>query len=268
MEVEQFETKADFLAHCAKVLAQRHPKSCSYGALSKRIGIPSTTFERMAKKEVQSPSFHNALKVVQSVCEDGKVKAFIEKFYPEMKDEFERIYPSNSDLPFVPPEMEGFFTNALTYEMMLFISSFDDLTVADVEKRFGDKGRPILEKLIGSKAIRVEKERIIFNGPVNMEQSAVHRLFLHLANSNYDVQSFGKTDNWLSLQYHSVDMEKVMPRLREICKKASEEAWDVLKDSDSRGNDLIWFGMVMDGLFPKGTPPLEEEETSEGEMLQ
>ena len=267
MEIEQFETKADFLAQCAKMLAEKHPRSSSYCALSKRVGIPRSTFERIAKKEVQSPSFHNALKVVQSVCEDGKVKDFMEKFYPEMREEFERVYPSNSDLPFVPPEVEEFFTNALTYEMMLFISSFDNLTLEDLEKRFGDKGKPVLEKLMGSKAVKVEDGKVIFNGPVNMEQSAVHRLFLQLANNNYDVQSFGKTDNWLSLQYHSVDMEKVMPQLREICRKASEEAWEVLKDSGSRGDDLIWFGMVMDGLFPQGTPPLKEE-TSEGEIIQ
>ena len=267
MEIEQFETKADFLAGCVDALVRKYPRSSSYNALSKRVGITSSTLERIAKKEVESPSFDKSVKLVRSVCEDGQVKAFIEKFYPEMKEQFSRIYTGNSDLPFVPPETEDFFTNALTYEVMLFVSASENPTVQDVERKFGEKGKQILDRLLEKNAVERRDGAIVIDGPINMHQNAVHRLFVNLVNNHYDVQSFGEKESWLSLQYRMVDREKAMARICEVNRRASQEVRDILNDPEMKGDDLVWFGIIMDELFPEGSAP-RKEETSEGEILQ
>ena len=268
MEIEQFDTKADFLARCTKILAEKHPRSSSYSALSKRIGVPSSTFERIAKKEVKSPSFHNALKIVQAVCEDGDVLTFIKKFYPEMLADYEKAYPGNSKIPFAPPRMEEFFKNAVTYELMLFISSADNLTRQDVAKKFGEKGLGILEDLKSGGMLEKSGELSI-DGPIKLGQEVNQALLQNLIRNNYDLKSFGEKDNWLSVQWHSVNMKKALPELREACVKMAQETWDIVSDPKYKGDDVVWVGAVMDTLLRTSSKKREENDNSQqGGLIQ
>ena len=269
MEIEKFSTKADFLQHCAKMLLDRYPKSSSYRFVSEKVGISASCFQRVAKKETTSPNFHNALKIVQSVCTDGDVRSFVKKFYPEMLPAYEEIYPGNSDIPFAPLRMEEFFKDAVAYELMLFISSVDNLTRQDVENRFGDKGLGILDDL-AEKGLIEESGTVSINGTIKLSQEVTQTLLQNLVRSNYDLGSFGVKENWLSVQWNSVNLEKAMPVLREACVKMAQETWDILSNPEyNKGDDVVWVGAAMDTLlrFPKKEQE-KNDSSKQGELLQ
>ena len=69
-ELNHFDDLSDFLASCVNKIRTSYPRFSSL-QLSKRLGIPNSTFDRISKKEVQKPSFNYALKIVQEVCEEA-----------------------------------------------------------------------------------------------------------------------------------------------------------------------------------------------------
>ena len=268
MEVEKFSTKADFLQHCAKVLLERYPKSASYRFVSEKVGISPSSFQRMAKKETKAPNFYSALKVVQSVCDNGKVKQFIEKFYPEMLSTYEEIYPGNSEVSFAPLKAEEFFKDAVTYELMLFISSVDDLSRQDVAKKFGEKGLDILDDL-AERGLVEGPGKLSVNGAIKLSQDVTQALLQNLIRNNYDLKSFGEKDNWLSVQWNSINLEKAMPVLREACVKMVQEAREVLNDPEYKGDDVVWVGAVMDTLLRTSNKKREKNDNSQqGGLIQ
>ena len=268
MEIEKFTTKADFLHHCASKLLERYPKSSSYRFVAEKVGISTSSFQRMAKKETGSPNFHNALKVVQSVCVDGDVKAFIERFYPEMLGDYQKTYVGNDEIPFAPLEMEDFFRDTVTYELMLFISSTGDRTRQAVEKQFGNKGLDILDEL-AERGMVEDSGELSIDGAIKLSQDVNQALLQNLIRNNYDLKSFGEKDNWLSVQWNSVNLDKAMPRLREVCIKMTQEAREILNAPELQGDDVVWLGAVMDTLLRKSNKQQSNNnDPREGGLIQ
>ena len=250
-EVKNFTDKTEFMAHCARELMEKYPKNSNFRFVAGQVGVTPSTFERILKKEVQSPSFANVIKIVRAACSDGEIRTFIEKFYPDMLKDFQYIYPGNAHLPFAEPEAEEFFKMSSTYEIMLFAVNTPDLTRQEVGMEFGRKGLTILDQLIQRNIIKKDGEKIYIQGPLNLEQPALHALFKNLLNQNYDLDNFGNKDNWLSLNTQAVDLEKAMPLLREVCAKANKEIVDILDDPQLKGKDIVWTGLVMDNVSGK-----------------
>ena len=248
METEKFENKSDFMAHCAKVLMEKYPRNSNFRFVAEKVGVSTSTFERILKKEVKSPDFSNAIKIVRAACPDGEVRKFIARFYPRMLPDFSYIYPNNSSTPFSTPEAEDFFKMASTYEIMLFALNTPNLSREEIGREFGRKGLTILEQLIQRDIIKTDGEKIHIQGPLNLEQPTMYALLKNLLAQNYDLENFGDKENWLSVQTQAVDLEKAMPLLREICIKANKEISEILDDPKLKGRDVVWVGQVMDSL--------------------
>ena len=249
METEQFQTQSDFMAHCAKVLMEKYPSNPNFRFVADQVGVSTSIFENILKKEGRATSFSNAIKIVRAACSDGQVKRFIEKFYPKMLPHFSNVYPNNSDVPFPSAEAEDFFKMASTYKIMLYALNTPDLTREEIGREFGRKGLTILDQLIQRKIIKkTNGENIAIQGPLNLEQPALYALFKNLLTQNYDIDHFGEKDNWLSVQTQAVDLEKVMPVLREACTKMNRKISDILNDPKYKGRDIVWVGLVSDSL--------------------
>ncbi|MCF8060861.1 MAG: hypothetical protein K9K67_16270 [Bacteriovoracaceae bacterium] len=206
---------------------------------------------QISKKEVQKPSFNYALKIVQEVCEEASVQSFIRQYYPNMYEDFTKVYSGNQDVPFVSPEAESYFRDPATYEIMLMATTELGLSRTVAKEEFGRKGLAILEKLV-TENILIEKNGIVsMDGPINANQETVHKLFTNLVQMNYDVDAFGSKENWLSLQYKSVNSSYVLPKMMEVYKKANSDIREILNSPNSKGTDIIWAGMVMDTLTKK-----------------
>jgi hypothetical protein len=246
-EISQFDDLSDFLASCVNKIKSSYPRFSSL-QLAKRLDIPNSTFDRISKKEVQKPSFNYALKIVQEACEEDSVQSFIKKHYPNMYEDFTKVYSGNEDVPFVSPEAEAYFRDPTTYEIMLMATTEIGLSRTVAKEEFGRKGLVILEKLI-AEDILSEKDGIVStSGPINANQSTVHKLFSNLIEMNYDVDSFGEKENWLSLQYKSANAEYVLPKLLEVYRNANSEIRAIFNSPDANGSDIVWAGMVMDTL--------------------
>lgn len=247
LEASHFEDLSEFLGSCVGKIKKAYPRFSSL-QLAKRLGIPNSTFDRISKKEVQRPSFNYALKIVQEVCGEDNVQVFIKKFYPKMYEDFANVYPGNKDVPFVAPEAEAFFQDPATYELMMMATTAAGLTREKTLEEFGKRGIAVLEKLLQDGILKEEDNKISLEGPVNAKQETVHKFLQNLIKLSYDVDAFGDHRNWLSVQYESVNLDVVIPRLREILIKTNQEIRELMNAPESKGDDVAWAGLVMDSL--------------------
>lgn len=249
IENETYSDLSQFLESCVKSLKKKYPHFSDL-ELSRRLNLSNSTFSRIKNNDYKMPTFNNAIKLVRSVCEEGEVQEFIKKFYPEMLSTLKRVYPGNSNVPFVKAEAEVFFEDPTTYEIMVMATSGTGLTREKITREFGNKGLTIVDKLLSTDVLKEKNGFIGLTGSVNATQSTVHKLLQNLVGLSYDLDAFGNgKDNWLSVQYDSVNMEVVMPKLREIMVKANQQIREVLNDPSSKGEDVLWAGLVMDSLI-------------------
>ena len=265
--VADFDMKSDFLSDCAKQLMDRYPKNQNFRFVADKIGISPSSFQRILKKEVKNPNFHLALKIVRALCPDGEVKKFVEKFYPEMIEDFVTVYPDNSDVPFVEPEVEDFFKRNETYLVMVMALNTPKLTRQKIGLELGRRGLVVLDQLVQRNIIKQKGEYLHIRGPVNLGQPGILALFKNFVNNHYDIDNFGMKDNWMSVNTLAVNADKAMPVLKEICEQANKKIWETLNQSEYKGEDIVWTGIVMDNLHPK-REDFKSIDDNSGDLIQ
>ncbi|MBX9697409.1 MAG: hypothetical protein K2X53_04920, partial [Alphaproteobacteria bacterium] len=163
-----------------------------------------------------------------------------------------KIYKGNKHIPFVDVDAEKYFRDPTSYELMVMATSEAGINREAVKAEYGNKGLSILDELI-EKEVLIDNDGVIgIKGNINARQGTVHQLVQNLITQNYDLPAFGKKNNWLSLQYDSVDLEKALPRVREIMEKASSEVRALLNDPAYKGKDVMWAVMAADSLKKQG----------------
>ena len=243
-----------FLHSCVKSLKKRHPK-LSTTALAKMLDIPNSTFDRIYKQEVKTPSFGHAIKIIQQVCGQESVQDFIKKYYPQMIEDFTRAYPGNSHLPFIGHNAESFLQATYTYEMMMMATSHSGLTMEKAQEKFGSQGIATLNQLIKSGILQQNNDGKIHNNgkTINFCQSTVKKLVQNLLQNNYNIEKFGTNTNWLNVQYESVNLEVVLPHIRHVYIKAAQQVREILNAPESKGDDVIWATAAVDTLEKNNT---------------
>ncbi|MCY4644166.1 MAG: hypothetical protein OXB88_06060 [Bacteriovoracales bacterium] len=259
LSLERFEDLPTFLAECIVKIKQNHPRLSSL-ALAKKLDIPNSTFDRIIKKEVGRPSFSYALKIVQEACADGDIRGAIEKFYPEMMEDFKKTYPGNNDVPFIDASSEAFFRDLDTFEIMMRATSTAGITRESAKEEFGSRGLSILEELLKRGVLIEEGEKVTLDGKINARPETVHKLLQNLMAKSYKRADFGSHKNWLSVQYDSLNAEKAIPKIREVYTEAYKKIREIMSDSSLKGDDVVWAGMAMDSLtvFEKSINQKEE----------
>ena len=247
LDTGHFEDVAEFLHSCVDSIKKNYPRFSNL-QLAKRLGIPSSTFDRICKKEVQRPTFNHALKIAKEVCGPDRVQEFIKKYYPRMYMDFESVYPGNSEVPFVAPPAESHFQDAATYEILIMATTDVGLSRQKVADELGKRGLSTLERLLQNGILKEEGGTISLHGKINATQETVHKLLQNLLRNNYDLEAFGDHRNWLSLQYESVKSDVVVPQIRDILIEANQKIRKVMNAEESKGSDVIWTGLVFDSL--------------------
>lgn len=251
MDSNQFSDLKDFLSDCIKSLKKTNPNLSSV-QLAKKLDLTSSTFSRFENREIKKPSFNHALKIVREVCGETRVQDFIKTHYPEMYDNLAKTYPGNSNLEFLPEEAEVYLKDPAAFELIMMATSNAGLKKDIVIAEFGNRGLLVLENLVAKK-ILVEQNQIFTLGMknVNFSQDTVKKLLQNLVNSSYDLDAFGTQVNWLSVQYESVNAEKVTPKLREVYIKANQEIREIFNAPENAGTNVMWAGLVMDSLLKR-----------------
>ena len=257
MTPSQFSDVSVFLSDCIKTIKKASP-ALSSAQLAKKLELSGSSFSRMENGVTKKPSLNNALRIIREVCGETKVQDFIKTHYPELYDNFAKTYPGNADVDFIPKDAEKYFQDASTFEIMMMASSNIGITKERVISELGSRGLSVLEKLIKKNIIH-EKDGIFTLGmnKINADQETVKNLFNNLLNTNYNLDSFGKQINWLSLQFESVNRKKVSPILHSIYTRTYKEIRETFASPDNAGSDIIWAGLIMDSLF---TDILKENE--------
>ena len=181
-----------------------------------------------------------------------------------MIDDFKRVYPGNSDVPFVDFEAEAFFQCPASFEIMMIVTSEAGTTREKTLEEFGKKGLAVLEGLLERGVLSEENDRIFNKGKINARQETTYKLMQNLVGLSYDLENFGNNRNWLSVQYESVNFDVVAPQMRKIYVNAYQEIRKLLDSPESKGDDVIWAGLAMDSLT-KGQKLLSK---SKGDLMQ
>ncbi len=241
-------TLCGFLKNCVRTIKGTYPNLSSI-QIAKKLGIPTSTLGRIENQDVQSPSFSYAMRIVRAACKNDEIMKFISKFYPEMEQIIKTVYSGNQNAQFVSAEIEEFFEDPNMYELTMFITSYDEILEKEIINRFGQKGQHQIQNLIENEIVRREGDKIVLcHSKVNASQKTVHKLLQHLIQHNYDVNAFGEKDNWLTVQYDSVDKNYVMPKMKKILERANQELRELINSSKSKGKDVVWVGLSMDCL--------------------
>lgn len=237
-----------FLKNCIQVIKDRSP-NLSSNSLSAKLRISNSTFGRIENLEVRKPTFDHALKIVRAACNDIEVKSFVEKYYPNMLANFMKVYSENSEVPFVKMEAEAYFEDPTTYEIMMMATTSYGLTREKTLEEFGKRGLITLQKLIDKGVLIEINSKISNSGNINAGQETVQKLFLNLVGLSYDASGIdGDLKNWLSVQFESVDKNKVLPELSKIIHESNQKIRIVLNDPKNRGSDVVWAGLAVDLL--------------------
>ncbi|HLE12152.1 MAG: hypothetical protein A2504_12090 [Bdellovibrionales bacterium RIFOXYD12_FULL_39_22] len=238
----------EFLRECLKQLKE-DAGGVTTIHLSRKLGIPNSTLGRIENREVETPDFNNALKIVRAKCKEDAVIKFINKFYPQMATTFKAVYAGNSEVPFVSMNVEPFFEDISTYEFMLLASTKMKITEEMIFNNYGKRGLAKVHELLEQGVLKKRGDAILLaSSNINAGQEVVHRLFQNLITHNYDVTAFGDKENWLSLQYESVDKEVVMPAMLKVLREANQKIREILQAPSSRGNDVVWAGLSADTI--------------------
>jgi len=248
----------DFLSDCIKTIKKSYPNFSS-AQLAQRFDLSSSTFNRIENREIKKPTFAYALKIVREACGEEKVQNFIKNHYPEMFKDFEKTYPGNSKLEFLPVEAESYLQDATSFEVMMLASSNAGASRELINSEFGKKGLVILDALVSKDIVHEINGVYKISLPnFNFSQETVKKLLLNLVNSSYDLSAFGTHTNWLSVQYESVNREKVTPKLREVYVRANSEIRAIFNDSENAGNDVMWAILATDSLLKRNNQNNEE----------
>lgn len=241
----------NFLSDCIRSIKQTHPNLSSV-QIAKRLNLTTSTFSRFENKETSRPTFSSALKIVREACSDEDLQNFIKNHYPEMFSEFEKTYTGNSHLNFLPEEAESYLQDVNTYEIMMLITSNESIHKTTIKEEFGNKGLAIVKRLSSKGILREQGDNYSLGKEnFNFGQETVQKLLLNLIEKSYNLEAFGTHTNWASIQYQSVDKNKVNPLIREIYKKANAEIREVLQNPYNKGNDILWTGLAYDSLLNK-----------------
>lgn len=235
-----------------RIIKQSKPR-LSTTALAVTLDIPASTLSRIENSGTKRPEFKHAMALLTAAHGEEKALTFAQAYYPELMENFERIYKGNKDVPFVDVDTEKYFQDPTTFELMIMATSETGIDRRVVKSEYGNKGLAILDELLANEVL-IETDGVIgIKGSINARQETVHKLVQNLMAHNYDLAAFGKKDNWLSLQYDSVDIEKALPKVREIMEKASSEVRAILNDPAYKGKDVLWASMTADSLKKQGS---------------
>ncbi len=245
LDVASHDDLSIFLQNCVNSIREQFPRF-SANQLSKRLGIPNSTFDRISKGEVKNPSFVYAMKIVQEARGESSAQEFIDKFYPCMSNQMEKIYPGNSKANFARPEVETYLQDSTSFELMMMIVSKVGVTRELVAQEFGKRGLVALERMVESGLVEQNGDTLIISETLNLTQETVQKLVQNLIGHSYDLYRFGTQSNWLSVQWETVDREKVLPLLMDVCRRANSEIRTILQNPANVGGDLVWTSIGMD----------------------
>lgn len=242
----------DLLKESIRLIKLARPR-LSTNALAASLSIPSSTLSRIENSGTAKPEFKHAIAILKAAHGEKLAHTFAKRYYPQLVVGLEQIYKANKDVPFVAVDSEKYFQDPTTYELMLIATSGTGIDRKVVESEYGNKGLAILDELLANEVL-VETGGVIgIKVNINTRQETVHKLTQNLIARNYDLTAFGRKDNWLSLQYEAVKLEKAMPIIHEIMEKANSEIRAILNDPTYNGNDIVWASMIANSLKKQGS---------------
>lgn len=221
----------------------------SSSALAGVLKIAVSTFGRIENGEVKRPDVATTTSIISACHGEKAVKDVLAKFYPEIAVNIDRVYKGNKEVPFIAPDAEKYFRDPSTHELMVAVTSNSGLTRESVQVEYGKRGLTALDDLIANGIVEEKTGKISLSGKINARQETVHQLVQNLVTHNYDLDSFGKKQNWLSLQYESVDLEKARPEIVKILQEAQAKLRTVFNSPEYQGNDVVWAALASDTLI-------------------
>lgn len=229
----------------------KHPRKSST-QIAKEFQLTTTAFHRMENRLTRKPAFDQTIKILRGTGNQDDIRYFLEKYYPEFAETYDRVYQGNQEARFIPIEQENYFEDTQYYELMMLAYSNEGITRELIKENFGKRGLDNLEELLNKSILEEKNGRIKgASNNINASQETVKILLTNLITNNYKLKNFGsKTDaNWLTLQFESVNKDKVMPKLSEILRETSSKIRSIINDPSNEGKDVIWTGLVMDALL-------------------
>lgn len=247
MNVSENEKLPEFLIKCIDQIKMSYPRY-SMEQVAHVVNVSPSTFGRIARGEIQAPAFETSISIAQATCSGPELQNFMIAFFPEIAESFNRIYTGNALAKKADVDLEEFFKNPQTYEIMMLATTRHGVSNSEVSDKYGNRGLKTLENLSNLSVVKFQKGRYFFDGQLNASQPTVRKLVINLLTNSYDLRNFGPARNMLTLQYDSVNKAKIYDRMRSIIDSARESVRELFNNPDNHGSDVVWVSLAMDTL--------------------
>lgn len=247
LEARQFDDLSEFLQSCVNSIKADFPRFSS-SQIAKRLGIPNSTFDRISKREVKSPSFTHAMKIVKSAITDDNVQDFVAKFYPDFSEDFQKAYAATKDSTFVSASQENCYLDAATYEILMMATSHSGVTRGEIKELYGMQGLKALDQIVETDSVEFDDGVYRVKETAQLPLNVMKTLVSNLIQKNYDQSKFGTQSNYLAIMWERVNKEKVQPLLHQLNVDYHTKVWNLLSAKENQGEDLMWAVLSTDSF--------------------
>lgn len=259
MNSDQFKqpTNVSNLNMIIDALVVKCDKRKSLVNLSKKIDIPATTLWNIRQGQVTTTNITNVIKIVKEFLSSDNetpslddIGKYISQNLPEYVESFKSTYPTEFNGKLRSQEVESFFKDPRTYEIIMLTATEDGVTEEEIREYYGRVGINALEKLVKSKVVVFNEQNVKYHLPeiVNLSQHTNRELASLLIKMNYKPDNSGTGTNYNAILWNKKDRSKVLPQINALLRHTHNELAKIMLDETTHGNDMLWVNLTFDSL--------------------
>ena len=247
------------LAHsCLLKIRKKYP-FLSMVQIAEKTGIGNSTLHRI-ENGMGNPTLRTLMRLLSSLGLARTVAEVEMLLQREGGGLPEGANKHLSHVKYVPILDEGLaerFKNK-DHSMILLMASYTGGTTRkEIRENYGINGIRLLNDMVRTGILKEEEGAVKSGvadqeGPWTIDHRTFKEMLVNCIQEKYDPDLYGSGKNWLSFQGESVDINKAMPKVREIIQEAFVNIEKVLRAEEYRGTDKMFVGMVTDSLLNYG----------------
>ncbi|EPZ50536.1 hypothetical protein M902_1474 [Bacteriovorax sp. BAL6_X] len=223
----------------------------SSNQIARRLGLPPSTFHRLEMGDVKNPGLDICVTVLNGLCSKKETAEFVREYFPEVHESLYGYFQDVTKLEAHDKDIEKYFQEQLTYKMMLKASSAAGLVENEVLQDYGREGHKTFMKLAAD-GVFINKNGRFFLSDSDLRMSGysankVNELIYKELAEEFSLTQRNKKCS-RSLWVESLNLEKVLPELRELTEEYDYKMKKIMMNPDNFGTDLVAYSSLLKKL--------------------
>ncbi|PIK14661.1 XRE family transcriptional regulator [Halobacteriovorax sp. JY17] len=244
-------TIAEVLAEHILNYKKEHP-SLSSQQIAKKFGVTSSSFNRIERGDVSSPTIDQVVKILGGVGRHAEIVGYLNDYYPIISKTFRDFYVtedgSNSG-----DKIKHFIQQKEFCVIILYSLVGNGVSRDEIKRVFGEVGESRLQHLIDHNVLAINTKGIIGKIDYYMDIGieVVSKVACIALDECFKLVTKDYGYSRIDFKAKSVDKEKAMPKVVNILLKASEDIEKIVDSDEYKGDYPMFYVLCTDSLYPK-----------------